>query len=687
MQSGRPLIALGVLSVTSISAWAAPPESPDALEEVSVYATRQGGETLPLGGDALSQTELQRFNRDTLDQAILLAPGTSISLVGPRNEIDVWIRGFDRWRVPLYQDGIPVYLPVDNRIDFGRFTTLDVAQVQVSKGFASVIDGPGAIGGSINLVSRVVTKPLEGEGRIGTTTDSSVSYNGTVADLLAGTHQSNWFAQVVGSYDKQSEFKLSDNFVPGTLQTSDVRQGSDHRDAKVNLKAGLLPTPDSEYSLNYIDQRGVKDNPVPDGIIPAAALRTVKFWTWPAWDRKSLYWLSQTPIDSNDSYIKVRLYHDKFFNQLFSYDTIAFNTQNLPKSFDSTYDDQAAGGSIELAKNLAHKTDTVRLAVHYRWDQHRETESTRNAPGAPWYQQPWETAEESTVSVAAENIWRPSQPWQVVVGTSYDERHLIGDSQWVAQGVTAPFGYSFAYPVADKHALNAEVALIYSYSADGSIHLSYADRARFPTLFEMYSTRFGTFQNNPNLQPERAHYAQVGVADTLFGTRIEVNAFVARVDDAITAVALSPTLSENENVGAERHAGFEVSLTRDLLSTLAGGLSYSYLARDELEGGAVLTDTPDSKLFVFMDWRPLAALEIVPSLDMEGQRWLQSAINNTIYYRGGAFTLVNVKAAYHPLQDFTVELGASNLLDRNYELEDQYHAPGRQYFANLRFTF
>ena len=31
-----------------------------------------------------------------------------------RNETDVWIRGFDRWRIPIYQDGIPIYLPVDD---------------------------------------------------------------------------------------------------------------------------------------------------------------------------------------------------------------------------------------------------------------------------------------------------------------------------------------------------------------------------------------------------------------------------------------------------------------------------------------------------------------------------------------------------------------------------------------------
>ncbi|HUI61292.1 MAG TPA: TonB-dependent receptor [Steroidobacteraceae bacterium] len=673
---------LGILS--NLAAAAAAADDPTQLEEVSVYGTR-AGESLPLGGESITQMEIQRFERNTLDQAILLAPGTSVSLVGPRNETNVWIRGFDRWRVPLYQDGIPVYLPVDNRIDFSRFTTLDVAQVQVSNGFASVIDGPGALGGSINLVSRVVSKPVEGSARLGTTLDNAGGDAGTLAELFAGTRQSNWFAQVAGSYDKQDHFRLSDDFVPGTLQGSGDRQGSYHRDYRINLKAGYVPSEDSAYSLNYIDQHGVKDNPVPDSTIPQNLLRTVRFWSWPAWNRKSLYWLSQTAIDTAGSYVKVRLYYDRFFNQLDSFDTIAYDTQTLPKSFNSTYDDRAAGGSAELAKNLLGGADTVRMAVHYRWDEHRETESTTNAPGGPWYQQPWEDAQEITGSVAAENIWRPSSGWQVIAGVSYDWRHLIGDSQWVAQGVTPPFGYSFAYPVANKDAVNGTAAVVYNYSAEGSVHASYADRARFPTLFEMYSTRFGTFRNNPDLQPERAHYGQIGVTDRFFGTQVSLNAFLARITNAITPVALGPTLSENENIGVARHAGFEVQLSRPLLQNLSGAMSYSYLARDFLEGGGVPIDTPDSKLFAYLLWNPIASVEIVPSVDIEGRRWLQNALVNTLYYRGGSFTRFDVKASWQPLSSWKVELGCTNLTDRNIVVEDGYHGPGREYFANVRF--
>src|ERR1700692_50014 len=100
------------------------------LEQITVYAPQPNGTSL--GGTTITQADVRQFNRDTLDTAVLLAPGASVSSVGARNETDIWIRGFDRWRVPLYQDGIPIYLPVDNRIDFGRFTTVDLSEIQIS---------------------------------------------------------------------------------------------------------------------------------------------------------------------------------------------------------------------------------------------------------------------------------------------------------------------------------------------------------------------------------------------------------------------------------------------------------------------------------------------------------------------------------------------------------------------------
>ena len=684
----RLAAATAAFSLVSLQGNATEAATPQVLEEITVYAPNSM-DGMPLGGVTLTQDDIRTFNRDALDSALVLASGVSISEVGARNETDVWIRGFDRWRVPLYQDGIPIYLPVDNRIDFGRFSTLDLAQIQVSKGFASVIDGPGAMGGSINLVSRVAQAPLDGEGRVGVTLDSHGNYEGWQSDMFIGTKQANWFAQAAGRFTKDDFFRLSDDYLSGTIQGPGDRLQSQHKDYKINLKAGISPSFGGEYDINFIDQVGVKGNPPQDGFIPTASLGQARYWTWPSWDKKSIYLLGRTDIDDRGSFIKTRAYYDKFYNQLNSYDSIAYNTQNTPKSFNSTYDDRAAGAIVELDENLPGNVDTIRVAGHFRWDQHNETESTRNAPApvGPFYQQPWETAEESTYSLALENIYHPISALDVIAGVSYDYRRMMGDSQWVAQGVTPPFGYSYSYPTADKHATNYEAAVVYHYSDSGSVHASYADRWRFPTLFEMYSTRFNTFVNNPNLQPERSHYVQIGVSDTLAGTVLVANIFYARVVDGIVTEGISPMLSESINGGVEKRYGYEIEASRQLLDALKVGANFSSLKRVVVSGMVEPTDTPDHKLFVYSEWHPIAPLALVASVDLEDKRWLQSAVNSLYYYQGGSFTLFNAKAAYSFTSQVSAEFGVNNLADRNYVIEDGYHAPGRQFFANARVKF
>ncbi len=152
------LLATAASCLCAVPAYADDSGAVFDLGEVTTTAPASGG--TEIGGATVTQDDMREFHRDTLDQAVQLVPGTSLSAVGARNETDIWIRGFDRWRLRLSQDGIPIYLPADNRIDFSQFTTGDIGEIQVTKGFTSVIDGPGAMGGSVNLVSRQVTKPF-----------------------------------------------------------------------------------------------------------------------------------------------------------------------------------------------------------------------------------------------------------------------------------------------------------------------------------------------------------------------------------------------------------------------------------------------------------------------------------------------------------------------------------------------
>ncbi len=122
----------------------------------------------------------------------------SIANVGPRNESVVYVRGFDLRQVPVFIDGVPVYVPYDGYVDMGRFTTFDLAEINVSKGFASILYGANTMGGAINLVSRKPVSKFEINGRAGVFSGDGYRWN-----VNAGSRFGKFFYQVGASQLKQ----------------------------------------------------------------------------------------------------------------------------------------------------------------------------------------------------------------------------------------------------------------------------------------------------------------------------------------------------------------------------------------------------------------------------------------------------------------------------------------------------
>ena len=84
MKLAGTLTAAGATLVMAGAAQAANPDPVPQLEEVTVTAAAMNGEGASLGGTSIAREEMLKFNRDTLDTAIQLAPGASVSTVGAR---------------------------------------------------------------------------------------------------------------------------------------------------------------------------------------------------------------------------------------------------------------------------------------------------------------------------------------------------------------------------------------------------------------------------------------------------------------------------------------------------------------------------------------------------------------------------------------------------------------------------
>ncbi|MBC8133515.1 MAG: TonB-dependent receptor, partial [Deltaproteobacteria bacterium] len=476
------------------------------------------GETV--SASTVTGEEMRTFDRASVDEAMDLIPGANASPTGgSRNERLIFIRGFDRFQTTLSIDGVRVFLPADNRIDFGRFLTADLAEVQVAKGYVSVLNGPGSLGGAVNLVTRKPSEAFEAE-VIGTlTADANLNTNGSTVSALLGTRQDQFYAQLSGATSERNSWRLSGDFNPlvPALEDGGERVNSASDDWRINAKLGWTPNETDEYAISYIKQSGSKNAPY--HVTDQASTR---FWTWPYWDTESTYLLTRTQIAPNLQ-LRGRVYYNTFENLLSSFDNAAQNSQTLLRAFDSYYDDAAYGANATLEWK-PWDANVLTGAFHYRNDEHTERQDgfiRTPATGNPFvnapYAEPWQTSEEETYSVALEDVWSLTDTVDLVAGVSYDWTNLksatdVNVSAGGTAAAPAPVFTPVNYPLKDFNAVNGQAALLWDATPDIRLHASVSSRARFPNLFERFSSRFGTAIPNPDIAPERATNYEVGGA-------------------------------------------------------------------------------------------------------------------------------------------------------------------------------
>ncbi len=647
-----------------------------------ITVTGQAEDGIPVGTATLDREQLWDFARDAVPDALNIMPGV-ISTPGDsrRNETVISVRGFNRLQVPLLMDGIRLYLPADNRIDFDRFLTPDLSEIQVSKGYVSVLNGPDGMGGAINLVTRKPVEPFEAEVRASAALAGKGQYNGYTAYANVGSRQETHYYQASIQQRDVDQWRLSDDFRATQLENGGKRDNSAKKDWRINLKAGFTPNASDEYSLNFVKQKGEKTQ------VSSTINNDNQWWEWPEWDTWSLYWLSHTEL-GNQTWLKSRVYYNKFdntlvINNLASNNACWQSTGGCP----SIYDDSAWGGSVEVGTRHFNG-HTIKGALHYRRDEHTEWNVTRRTG----FREPKQDNVEDVWSAALEETWHLTPQLDLVAGISRDMRNAKKAEDFTNNAIVD-------YDIADKKVWNYQGAVIYRYRPGAQLHFSASERTRFPTIFERFSTRFGNASSNPWLDPERALNLELGIEDQLTQSlRGSAAVFHSKVKDAIQSVPTdlngNGIIERNENqfqnVGKARFKGFEFALEAKLSPQLNVGGNYTYIDSrldDPTNISVKLTTTPRHKAFAYAKWRPSDAFTVIPALEYASRRWSEPAITGSGYTRTDDYTLLNLKLDYRLARNWELSLTARNLFDKNYEVTEGYPQEGRNFVLATRYQF
>jgi iron complex outermembrane receptor protein len=659
------------------------------LGEIIVTGSRPDGLS-SVGGSVVTGEQSWQFQRLSLEQALSLAPGVNTTPRGRRNEYDIFVRGFDRLQVPLMIDGVRIYLPADNRVDFQRFLTADIAAIQIQKGYASVLDGPGAMGGAINLVTSRPGDSLLLEG--GVSAGGRSDAEEVNAYMIGGASFDNFYVQGSVAYTDRDFWTMSGNYVPTpiSLEDGDERISSYNKDWRVNFKFGFTPNDTDEYTLNVIQQGGEKGSPL--NVYNNPPVPQGSYWEWPYWDVTNTAFLTSTEFDAFT--LKSKTYYNTFENGLSSYDNATYTTQSQPFAFDSPYDDHAYGTSIELALTEL-QSSTLKFAIYYRTDEHKEQQTSRPTHPTLSFVEPVQEQGQDTWSVAVENTFHVSPALDVVVGASYDEYEITAAEEFGNHDNNAATpNILYERPRSSGDSTNWQTAVIYRYNDRAQIHASVSDRGRFPTFFELYSTRFGTATPNPDLGPERATNFEIGwEKTTMGGTRLGGAVFYNDVEDLVQTVVLPDTTTQAQNVGNGRFYGLEVFFDARVTDRLTVGGNYTYMDReiiDALQPELRPEGVPDNKGLLYLSWQPTARFTFMPSIEAADDRWANVNTQPPApfpYVRSGAYTLINLDTTYTFANDLELGVGIRNWDEENYELAWGFPSPGRAVYTKLKMTF
>jgi iron complex outermembrane receptor protein len=696
------------------------------LGRIVVTGRQASAEKLTNQVDAKKMEERGATN---VAQALDLLPGVAVNMLGARYETGVYVRGFDLRQVPLYLDGVPQYVPYDGYVDLARFTTFDLSEVRVEKGYSSVLYGPNAMGGAINLVSRKPLHQLEFDATLGakgykdavSDTTWLPRINGNELSLNLGSKLTDKVYLMAGASGLYLDaYRLSQDFNATKYQVAGERNQSYHRDAKVSAKIGFTPYEASEYALSYMYQHGEKGGPLYAG--PDATI-TPRYWLWPYWDKQSLYFTSRTPIGSL-GYVKVPLYYDQFKNSLYSYDDATYRTFKKPYAFKSWYDDYTLGGGFEAGTGILPLND-LRIAGHYKRDLHTELNSNDTSKNALTYifvDETKRTFIDHTSDIGIEDGLRLfDNKLSVNAGASFDHRESErADNYFKYHFVTNPVTKATTFipdsiaPFAPSiaSAWNAQGRVGYNFLDGQNLSLSISRKTRFPTIKDRYSYKLGTAYPNADLKPEAAVHYDFGYGGRFDFARssieVQCDLFYSHLYDAIQSVGVvkktngTDSISQSQNVGEATiggrqnaigntplpgiELGVDYTIIKDLFlaKSLNVAASYSYAEKNNITNPAIkFTDVPTQKGLLSIKWSPIERSYLLGSFEWNSERWVDSKGARSL----AGYNLLNFKVCAGLSKNVSLEAGITNALDANYSLQDGYPEEGRSYFANMRIGF
>ncbi|MCF8381721.1 MAG: TonB-dependent receptor [Bacteroidales bacterium] len=611
---------------------------------------------------SINRLEILKYGSNNLSEAIDNIPGIYVDKIGTRNESSLMMRGFDSRQVAILIDGIPVYSNYDGAIDLSRFLSWNYEKISISKGFTSLLYGPNTMGGAINLVSSKPSRPFELDFNTGLKMGRN-GYNGIANNLKLGGKRGNFFYQGGVSYSNLKSWSVSKNYVDKEMLESGRRDNSDEKDLNLNLRVGYSRDENNEYVISYNRMDGSKGVPTYEGDI-----QSPRYWKMPDWDKESVYFSSKTKVSPNSSLLS-RVYLDKFYNLLESYDDSSYTTQSFRYAFNSIYDDMSYGANLNY-NFFGVDNHSISLATQFKRDQHSEQSGSDI---------PFLNFSDNTFSIAIEDAYELNQSMHFIGGLSWNLKSNTGAEEYFSESDSIGTMDSGS----DK-ALNYRIGTFFNPTKNHKIWLSYSANSRFSTLKERYSYRMGRSIANPDLEAERANHLIFGYRYKNKIISVQTELFHISSINKIAYTNIDPNTIQYQNIEKSLSIGADLQLGIRLESGQLFNFDYSYLKIENPED-------PDFKFINIPNHNLRISSEIRIS-DNTRFHLQYNYLSSRYSYTDGSFKtndygLVNAGLNFDIENAIGIQLLVYNLLDTEYYYTEGFPAEGINVRLGLRYSF
>jgi len=704
-----------------------------SLAPVVVTATRSAKEvgSAPGSVSVVTQEELEQRNVQTLEQALAPVSGVYANTMGKgllSTMSSVTMRGMSSdKRVLFLLDGVaPLNDAYSGGVGYQFQSVEDIRQIEVVKGPFSSLYGGNAMGGVVNILTKM---PEKQEATVKAGYGSSWDRGEALDDL----------EKLYLSYGDKVFDKLSLFGSFGHKTTNGYAAGQNVQSANPATAglSGALPTTSTTGAPRYrIGDSG--DNTWADNqlTLKTACALTSATKADLSFRHATLDW----GYDSTHTYLR-----NTAGNPAWSYGTVR---ESSFLSGDGGKEQNIATGSLETRwGSVIGKLGAGYVDVTDSWGITKGTTATRSGGPGSVSETPSSTLNtdlQLTLPLGTRQLlttgggYRSEEAasreygltnWHnrdSKTGLTYesegqahtyalfaqDEIHILDaltgylglrEDWWQGEGghvfVPGAGGPTLNYDGRGDSALSPKAALVAKPLAATTLRLSAGKAFRAPTTYDLYRTWTSnsgiTYVSNPNLTPETVTSWDAGIEQGLWqGMTIKATYFDNQMDELIYTRTVSATRQEKINAGKASSRGVELEAEQRFAFGLRFFANATFTSSEVEENaaspasvGKELTQTP-SQMYAAgatLERGPLTASLLGRHLSKRYGNDTNTDVVDGVYTSYDPCTLVDTKIAYKIDQHTEISFAVDNLFNEEYFA--YYQGVGRSFFTELTWRF